>query len=108
MSWHELLRTDRNIENAIHSPHHHLKVVKFLGYYGRASDVELVRYLVNNCVVLEKIIIDPRYQTDYFHTLMDTDEIYGEKDKAIYGSMLVAHDELEELDAVRTARNYAK
>ncbi|GFP93081.1 fbd-associated F-box protein at3g52670, partial [Phtheirospermum japonicum] len=85
IDWYKLLRTDRNVKNGIHSPHEHLKVVKFLSYYGRASDVELVRYLVDNCVVFEKIIIDPRYRTDYFHTQMDT-----------------------ELDAVGTSRNYAK
>ncbi|GFP93101.1 putative F-box/FBD/LRR-repeat protein at1g66290 [Phtheirospermum japonicum] len=75
--WYKLLRTDRNVKNAIHSPHQHLKVVKFLGYYGRSSDVELVRYLMDNCVVLEKIIIDPRYQSNYLHRPMDPGEVDG-------------------------------
>ncbi|EYU41907.1 hypothetical protein MIMGU_mgv1a0231981mg, partial [Erythranthe guttata] len=32
---------------------------KFCGYYGRTNEVELVLYIVENCVVLEKLIIDP-------------------------------------------------
>ncbi|KAL8048827.1 hypothetical protein ABFX02_07G092200 [Erythranthe guttata] len=39
--------------------HEHLKVFKFCGYYGRPSDDALVEYVLENCVVLEKIIIDP-------------------------------------------------
>ncbi|GFP93090.1 F-box/LRR-repeat protein at3g03360 [Phtheirospermum japonicum] len=106
--WYKVLRTNRKVKNVVHSPHQHLKVVKFLGYYGRTSDVELVRYLVDNCVVLETIIIDPRYQSDYFHIPMDPVEIDEELPESNYQTTLVDYDELDKLDAVRTARNYAK
>ncbi|GFQ07736.1 F-box/LRR-repeat protein at3g03360 [Phtheirospermum japonicum] len=109
--WYKLLRTDRNVKNAIHSPHQHLKVVKFLGYYGRSSDVELVRYLMDNCVVLEKIIIDPRYQSNYLHRPMDPGEVDGLVDDDItlgIPTTLVYPAEFDGLEAVRTSRKYAK
>ncbi|KAL8039126.1 hypothetical protein ABFX02_10G014700 [Erythranthe guttata] len=39
--------------------HQHLKVFKFRGYYGHASDTDFVQYILENCVVLKKIIIRP-------------------------------------------------
>lgn len=50
---------DGGVNDTINSPHEHLKVVMFSGYYGSASDLELVRYILENCIVLEKLIIDP-------------------------------------------------
>lgn len=47
------------VDDAIKSPHHHLKVMKYCGYYGMASDVQLVSYILENCVALQKLIIDP-------------------------------------------------
>ncbi|KAL7136912.1 hypothetical protein ABFS83_10G061700 [Erythranthe nasuta] len=44
--------------------HEHLKVFKFCGYYGRPSHNALVEYILENCVVLEKIIIDT-YAVEY-------------------------------------------
>ncbi|CAI9116819.1 OLC1v1018080C1 [Oldenlandia corymbosa var. corymbosa] len=38
----------------------HLKDVEFWGYSGRVSEVELVEYLLENAVALERIMIDPR------------------------------------------------
>ncbi|GFP93093.1 hypothetical protein PHJA_001453600 [Phtheirospermum japonicum] len=84
--WYKFLRTEKNIKSLIHSPHQHLKVFKFLGYYGRASDVELVMYLLDNCAILEKLIIDPRYQAFFSYAGLDPAEV----------------------DAVQTSRNYAK
>ncbi|KAI3705677.1 hypothetical protein L1987_75916 [Smallanthus sonchifolius] len=37
-----------------------LKLFKILGYFGRISDFELVAYVIDNAVALEKIVIDPR------------------------------------------------
>ncbi|KAL7095475.1 hypothetical protein ACP275_10G026300 [Erythranthe tilingii] len=55
----EPTRTHREVKNITKLPHHHLRVFKLFGYYGRSSDLELVRYILNNSVVLEKMIIDP-------------------------------------------------
>ncbi|KAL7096149.1 hypothetical protein ACP275_10G065600 [Erythranthe tilingii] len=39
--------------------HEHLKVFRFCGYQFCSSNNALVRYVLKNCTVLEKIIIDP-------------------------------------------------
>ncbi|EYU25811.1 hypothetical protein ABFS82_10G078100 [Erythranthe guttata] len=39
--------------------HEHLKVFRFCGYQFCSSNNALVRYILKNCTVLEKIIIDP-------------------------------------------------
>ncbi|KAL8039137.1 hypothetical protein ABFX02_10G015400 [Erythranthe guttata] len=65
--WDDLRSRDRLVKDVISFPvkdeisfpHNHLKVFKFCGYYGRTNEVELVLYIVENCVVLEKLIIDP-------------------------------------------------
>ncbi|KAL8039170.1 hypothetical protein ABFX02_10G017200 [Erythranthe guttata] len=58
--WHRLPREDKVMkDDIVRSPHNHLKVFKFRGYYGRTIDAELISYILENCVVLEKIIIDP-------------------------------------------------
>ncbi|KAL7083891.1 hypothetical protein ACP275_14G189600 [Erythranthe tilingii] len=53
-------RTDNEVEDAIvSSPHHHLKVVEFSGGFGRTNHLRFVDYILENCVVLEKVIVDP-------------------------------------------------
>ncbi|CAN6586494.1 unnamed protein product [Malus baccata var. baccata] len=39
--------------------HRYLKVVEIVGYDGRASDFEIVKFLIQNAVELGKIVIDP-------------------------------------------------
>ncbi|EYU18208.1 hypothetical protein MIMGU_mgv1a024413mg, partial [Erythranthe guttata] len=56
--WYKLARKNREVTDPMRCPHHNLKVFKFSGYYGRSSDAELLGYILENCVVLEKIIID--------------------------------------------------
>lgn len=51
----ETSRLDNEVRVPIQFPHHHLKMFQFHGYYGLPSDVELVKYIVENSVVLEKI-----------------------------------------------------
>ncbi|KAL7136308.1 hypothetical protein ABFS83_10G021100 [Erythranthe nasuta] len=79
-------RSHRKVKNTTSQlPHHHLKVFKFCGYYGRSSDVELVRYILKNSVVLEKIIIDP------FEPILRDFELCG-----------------EDLERIQIARGFAK
>lgn len=41
----------------------HLKVVELCGHYGRRSDIELVKYFVENAVAVEKMRIYPLSQS---------------------------------------------
>ncbi|EYU22995.1 hypothetical protein MIMGU_mgv1a0267052mg, partial [Erythranthe guttata] len=51
---------NNEVEEAIvSSPHHHLKVVKFSGGFGRTNYLRFVDYILENCLVLEKVIVDP-------------------------------------------------
>ncbi|CAA0818788.1 Putative F-box protein [Striga hermonthica] len=58
-TWFEPERSNREIQKGVkHFPlHQHLNVFRFLGYYGCPSDVELVNYLLENCVALKEIIV---------------------------------------------------
>ncbi|XP_071923899.1 F-box/LRR-repeat protein At3g58900-like isoform X3 [Coffea arabica] len=58
--WGDMVRGDRKLKKAASFPLQHLKVVELLGYYGRRSELELVEYFLENAIVLEKLIIDPR------------------------------------------------
>ncbi|GFP93094.1 hypothetical protein PHJA_001453700 [Phtheirospermum japonicum] len=90
--WDKPSRTKTQGKNnaAMPFPHLHLKVFKFLGYFGRSSDVELVRYILNNCVVLDKIIIDPHYQAVFTHTPVEADDLEAEQTTGIYAKQLEA------------------
>ncbi|EYU41915.1 hypothetical protein MIMGU_mgv1a016160mg [Erythranthe guttata] len=52
--WYQLPREYRPAKNPIRIPHHRLNVFKFSGYYGSKNDDELLGYILENCVVLEK------------------------------------------------------
>ncbi|CAA0839882.1 Unknown protein [Striga hermonthica] len=56
----DLERTsDREVGTPEKYSHEHLRLFEFQGYYGRSRDVELVGYVLANCVVLEKVVICP-------------------------------------------------
>lgn len=55
----------REGEKTMIFPHHHLKVFEFRGYVGHSNDLELLAYIVENCVLLDKIIIDSRGRVLY-------------------------------------------
>ncbi|XP_076952431.1 F-box protein At5g03100-like [Bidens hawaiensis] len=44
----------------------HLKLFQILGYQGRVSDLELAAYVIDNAAVLQKIVVDPRFQESTF------------------------------------------
>ncbi|KAE9453164.1 hypothetical protein C3L33_14934, partial [Rhododendron williamsianum] len=50
---------EREIMKAVKSPCPHIEEVELAGYYGRITDLELVRYFVENAVSLKKIVIHP-------------------------------------------------
>jgi hypothetical protein len=50
----------RKVKNSPKCLLHCLKLVELVGFAGHPIDAEFVRYLVENAVELEKIIIDPR------------------------------------------------
>lgn len=52
------------MKNVVKSPHHHLKVVKYFGFYGRTNDFEMVSFILENCVVLDKLIIGPKREQE--------------------------------------------
>ncbi|CAL2272511.1 unnamed protein product [Prunus armeniaca] len=52
-------RRETRFKKASKCSHEYLRVVEIGGYDGRASDFEIVKYLIENAVQLEKIVIDP-------------------------------------------------
>ncbi|EYU43592.1 hypothetical protein MIMGU_mgv1a023264mg, partial [Erythranthe guttata] len=59
--WGFFRKKDSQVKDApINRHHHHLKVVKFRGYRGgQIRDLEFIEYILENCLVLEKLIIEP-------------------------------------------------
>lgn len=66
LKWAKPTRSKRKCRKAERCPLHHLKVLRLSGYYGRTSEVELVRYFLENAIALQKIIVDPRPQHVYY------------------------------------------
>ncbi|KAL9153002.1 hypothetical protein ABFS82_10G020200 [Erythranthe guttata] len=78
-------RSDGQVKNTVKFPHEHLKVFKFCGYYGRSSDVELVWCILENCVALEKLIIDPSYPpTTRSHRPLRPERLVEERISRVY------------------------
>ncbi|WMV25239.1 hypothetical protein MTR67_018624 [Solanum verrucosum] len=55
--WIKPKRSKRECRKVASCPLHHLKVLKLYGYC--TSELELVRYFLENAIVLEKILVDP-------------------------------------------------
>ncbi|CAA0807420.1 Unknown protein [Striga hermonthica] len=75
--WFNVERSNNEIQKGLkHLPlHQHLKVIRFLGYYGCPSDVELVNYLLENCVALKEIFVDTRSQLHEEGYPLDSEQI---------------------------------
>ncbi|CAA0807398.1 Unknown protein [Striga hermonthica] len=70
-------RSNNEIQKGLkHFPlHQHLNVIRFLGYYGCPSDVELVNYLLENCVTLKEIIVDTQNPRRMAYEPLDSEEL---------------------------------
>lgn len=55
-----MVRKQREFQKPSSAPLQHLKVVEIHGYYGRTSEDELIEYILENAMALERIIVDPR------------------------------------------------
>ncbi|OMO79486.1 hypothetical protein CCACVL1_13628 [Corchorus capsularis] len=49
----------RKVKRPKNYPHHSLKLVEVTGFLGQTVDIEFCRYLIENAIMLEKIIINP-------------------------------------------------
>jgi hypothetical protein len=51
---------EREVRKVInYDPNEHLKEVEIVGFVGRAIDIELIVYLLESAIKLEKIVINP-------------------------------------------------
>ncbi|CAA0807403.1 Unknown protein [Striga hermonthica] len=75
--WSMVERSNNEIQKGLkHFPlHQHLNVFRFLGYYGCPSDVELVNYLLENCVALKEIIVDTQNPRRMAYEPLDTEQL---------------------------------
>ncbi|EYU41844.1 hypothetical protein MIMGU_mgv1a020988mg [Erythranthe guttata] len=64
----------RVLKSSVKFPHEHLKVFKFYRYFGRPDEVELLESVLENCIVLEKLVIDPDYRSPYFVAPQNPDD----------------------------------
>ncbi|CAA0833160.1 Unknown protein [Striga hermonthica] len=76
-SWFKPDMSNNEIQKGLkHLPlHQHLNVFRFLGYYGCPSDVELVIYLLENCVALKEIIVDTKTQLRVAYEPLDSEQL---------------------------------
>ncbi|CAH9131085.1 unnamed protein product [Cuscuta epithymum] len=74
-----LSRARRELNKGAPFRHQNLKVFQYLGYYGRCSDMEVVVFILENCIGLQQIIIDPTVQTDFLHEPLDPGELEQEE-----------------------------
>lgn len=82
------LRRQREVGDGImHFPHQHLKVLKLSGCCAGASEIEFVRNIWANCVALEKIIIDPRYQQPFPSRPRTPEDIVMERSARSYAKL---------------------
>ncbi|KAL8053401.1 hypothetical protein ABFX02_05G068400 [Erythranthe guttata] len=59
--------------------HQQLKVFKFCGYCGVPNQVEVLKNVIEKCVALEKVIIEPRYDRLYSSEPIYTEEFIKEQ-----------------------------
>ncbi|KAL7099083.1 hypothetical protein ACP275_09G059600 [Erythranthe tilingii] len=71
---------EREVEKVSTSKYVHLKEIELLGYYGRTSNLEFIMHLLENCVSLEKIVVDPH---DTFRPSLKFKEAYEKEEKEV-------------------------
>ena len=51
---------EKEINRPSSCPHYHIKEVFITGAYGCMTEIEIAVHLLNNAIVLQKMVIDPR------------------------------------------------
>ncbi|CAH9121473.1 unnamed protein product [Cuscuta epithymum] len=69
----------REVKKGTPFPHQHIKVFKYKGYYGHCSDLELVMFILENCVGLQEIMIDPALPLPFLHEPLEPEELEYEQ-----------------------------
>ncbi|KAL6217067.1 hypothetical protein ACLB2K_010284 [Fragaria x ananassa] len=59
IKWRKIPSFEKEMQKLKRFPHQYLKVVKLCGFIGYGNEMELAAYLIENAMVLEKIIIEP-------------------------------------------------
>ncbi|CAI9116942.1 OLC1v1018238C1 [Oldenlandia corymbosa var. corymbosa] len=63
LDWRYLrFRWGRKHKRGVNFPLEQLREVELHGYCGRIAEVELVEYLLENAIALQRIVVDPRHQ----------------------------------------------
>ncbi|KAL6215039.1 hypothetical protein ACLB2K_014470 [Fragaria x ananassa] len=66
IKWRKIPSFEKEMKKLKRFPHQYLKVVKFCGFIGYGNEMELAAYLIENAMVLEKIIIEPTKKSFHF------------------------------------------
>ncbi|CAA0806851.1 Unknown protein [Striga hermonthica] len=84
--WSHVESSNREIQKGVKQfpLHQHLNVFRFLGYYGCPSDLELVNYLLENCVALKEIIVDTQSPDPLAYEPVDHEELKLAEEAKIY------------------------
>ncbi|KAL8053402.1 hypothetical protein ABFX02_05G068500 [Erythranthe guttata] len=69
---------NRHLKLHSFSHHHHLKVFKFCGYCGVWNQFAVLEYMIENCVALEKVLIETCYDKLYSSASL-FDKLYSEE-----------------------------
>ncbi|GER36880.1 F-box family protein [Striga asiatica] len=108
-SWFNAEMSDREIHKGFkYFPmHQHLNVFRFLGYYACPSDVELVNYLLENCVALKEIIVDTQTQLRFAYETLDSEQLELAEIAKVYAKKQLEPLESQTIGLANTDRGLA-
>ncbi|KAK3446230.1 hypothetical protein EUGRSUZ_A01965 [Eucalyptus grandis] len=78
----KMLCTQREPKRVVGPPHQHLKEVEFHNYYGQPCELELVNYLIDNAIALEKLVVNP-CDEEYFSDLDELKKVMEPRERAL-------------------------